>query len=102
MGQIIFVMTTLDVYEFDLLVSIPQEDKQTMERKWAKKIYKIYRVQLYLERHKHMEPFFSEYFTDLALLLQQIYGVKILILISKAHWYYFTWLCFREQLYNRE
>jgi hypothetical protein len=45
-------------------------EKQSAERKWAKKVYKIFRVQMYLERHKHMEPYLSEYVTDLALMLK--------------------------------
>ena len=46
------------------------DEKKLLDRKWAKKVYKIYRVQMYLERHKHMQPFFSEYITDLALILK--------------------------------
>lgn len=47
------------------------------QRKWAKKIWKIYKIQLYLERHKHMQPFLSEHITDLALTLKAMYNVRI-------------------------
>ena len=30
------------------------------ERRWSKKILKVYKAQLFLEKNKHMKPHFSE------------------------------------------
>ncbi len=41
-------------------------DKSSTEERWAKKIWKIYKIQLHMERQKHMQPYFTEYFQDFA------------------------------------
>ena len=47
------------------------------DRTWAKKIWKIYRLQTHLERSKQLRPYFSECLQDFALSLKQTFNVSL-------------------------
>jgi hypothetical protein len=57
-------------------LSSAELQKHQEERKWAKKIWKIFKIQGHLERGKHMQPILSEYIQDFAFMLKTQYNVR--------------------------
>jgi hypothetical protein len=48
-----------------------------MDRQWAKKIWKVYMLQTHFERHKTLQPYFSESLQDFALQLKSLFNVGL-------------------------
>ncbi len=50
------------------------------ERKWAKKVWKIFKIQAHLEKSKVSQPHFSQYLYDLAFALKNHFNVSYLVI----------------------
>ena len=76
-----FVFKTIQLFSAELLklIQMPNTLETIGSSDFEKKAYKLHKAMKYMEQHKHLEPKFSNAFTDFATHIKQFNVSKMLI-----------------------